>query len=185
MSTPEHSRQVRPWELLDERPRTDGWVPVTTRTYRMPDGSVSEWDIHTIPFTTVGVLALTDDDRVVLTRQFRPGPSEIVLDLPGGIVDPGETVLDAAVRELREETGYGFGSVEPAGSCWAFGASTWRRHVAVARGCRPETTPVSWGGDEYCEPVVVSVAEVRRIAREGRSTDVDLLYLALDAAGLL
>ena len=34
-------RTVEPWDLLAERPRTDGWVPVVTRTYRMPDGSVS------------------------------------------------------------------------------------------------------------------------------------------------
>jgi hypothetical protein len=43
----------------------------------------------------------------------------------------------------------------------------------------------SWGGDEYCEPVVVTVPELRDIARRGESTDVDLVYLALDTAGLL
>ncbi|HEX6936041.1 MAG TPA: NUDIX hydrolase [Actinomycetes bacterium] len=178
-------RPVLPWELLTERPRTDGWLPVTTRTYRMPDGSVSDWDIHTTPFTTVAVLALTDEDDVVLARQFRPGPGAIVLDLPGGIVDPGEDLLTAAVRELREETGFTCESVEVAGSCWAFGASTWRRNVTVARGCRSLGAVASWGGDEYCEPVVVTLADLREIARAGDSTDVDLVYLALDAAGLL
>lgn len=177
--------QAEPWELLSERPRTGGWLPVNTRTYRMPDGSVSEWDIHAIGFTTVGVLALTDDEGVVLARQFRPGPAAVVLDLPGGIVDPGEDLLTAAVRELREETGYSCESIEPAGSCWAFGASTWRRHVTIARGCRPAGPVTSWGGDEYCEPVVVTLDGLREVARRGDSTDVDLVYLALDAAGLL
>jgi ADP-ribose pyrophosphatase len=178
-------RQVEHWELLAERPRTDGWLPVTTRTYRMPDGSVSDWDIHTAGFTTVGVLALTEDEEVVLTRQFRPGPSSIVLDLPGGVVDPGEDVLTAAVRELREETGFTCEAIEPAGSCWAFGASTWRRHVTVARGCRRVGEVTSWGGDEYCEPVLVTLDGLREVVRQGQSTDVDLVYLALDAAGLL
>ena len=45
--------------------------------------------------------------------------------------------------------------------------------------------PVSWGGDEYCEPRLVSVAELRDVTRTGATTDVDLVYLALDAAGLL
>jgi len=170
--------------LLSERPRTDGWVPVTTRTYRMPDGSVSDWDIHIGP-RTVAVLALTDDGRVVLARQFRPGPSAIVLDLPGGIVDPGEDVLAAASRELLEETGFAADTIEAAGWSWAFGASTWRREVAIARGARPVTDVTSWGGDEYCEAVLVTVAELREIARRGESTDVDLVYLALDRAGLL
>lgn len=178
-------RIVRPWELLRQRPRTDGWVPVVTRTYRMPDGSVSEWDIHEVGFTTVAVLALTPAGDVVLVQQFRPGPGAVVLDLPGGIVDPGESVDQAAVRELLEETGYRAGPVESAGSCWAFGASTWRRHVVVARDCERLVEPTSWGGDEYCLPVQVPVDEFRALLRTGDSTDVDLGYLALDAAGLL
>jgi len=182
---PSGARRLVPWELLGQRRRTDGWLPVTTRTYRMPDGSVSDWDIHTMAFTTVGVLALTDDGQIVLTRQFRPGPAAIVLDLPGGIVDPGEELLHAAARELREETGYSCESVELAGASWAFGASTWRRHVAIARGCRAQGEVTSWGGDEYCEPVLLSADELRRVAREGGTTDSDLIYVALDVAGLL
>jgi ADP-ribose pyrophosphatase len=178
-------REALPWELLSERPRTDGWVPVVTRTYRMPDGSVSEWDIHDPPFATVGVLALTDDDRVVLVRQFRPGPGEVLWELPGGVVDDGEDLEEAAARELLEETGYQASAVDLVGASWAFGASSWRRTVAIARGCTLVAEPTSRGGDEYCEPRLVSVAELRAVAREGRSSDVDLVYLAMDAAGLL
>jgi ADP-ribose pyrophosphatase len=178
-------RRAQPWEPLAERPRTGGWLPVNTRTYRMPDGSVSDWDIHVPSFTTVAVLALTADDQVVVTRQFRPGPDRVLLDLPGGIVDPGEDIGQAAVRELREETGYSASSLEIAGGTWAFGASTWRRHVAIARGCRLADAVTSWGGDEYCEPVLLSLGDFRQLLRSGETTDVDLGYLALDAAGLL
>ncbi len=178
-------RRARPWELLAERPRTGGWLPVATRTYRMPDGSVSDWDIHVPSFTTVAVLALTTAGEVVLTRQFRPGPDRVLLDLPGGIVDDGESILAAAERELLEETGYAAASVQLAGACWAFGASTWRRHVTIARDCHLVGEVTSWGGDEYCEPVVVSLADFRSVLRSGETTDADLGYLALDEAGLL
>lgn len=58
----------------------------------------------------VNVLALTAEREVVLIRQFRPGSGEVCLEIPGGMVDPGEAPAAAAERELFEETGFRAGA---------------------------------------------------------------------------
>jgi 8-oxo-dGTP pyrophosphatase MutT (NUDIX family) len=57
----------------------------------------------------VNIVALTPEEQVVLVRQFRHGVREFTLEIPGGMVDRGETPAQAAVRELREESGYAGG----------------------------------------------------------------------------
>lgn len=54
----------------------------------------------------VNVVALTPEDELVMVRQYRHGARDVTLEIPGGMVDPGEAPAEAGVRELREETGY-------------------------------------------------------------------------------
>lgn len=54
----------------------------------------------------VGVVPFTGEGEVILIRQFRPPVNGYVIELPAGLCDPGETLEDAARRELIEETGY-------------------------------------------------------------------------------
>ncbi|GHP14168.1 phosphohydrolase [Lentilactobacillus fungorum] len=70
-----------------------------------PDGLKIERDlIKTAP--TITILALTQDEHVVMTSEYRAGVNSDSVSLPAGIVNPGETAEQAAKRELQEETGY-------------------------------------------------------------------------------
>jgi 8-oxo-dGTP pyrophosphatase MutT (NUDIX family) len=60
----------------------------------------------------VNVVAVTSRDQLLLIRQYRFGSGRVELEIPGGVVDPGEDPLQAGLRELREETGYGGGTAQ-------------------------------------------------------------------------
>lgn len=84
----------------------------------------------------VNVVALTDDGQLVLIEQWRHGTQTVTIEVPGGMVDPGETPADAARRELLEETGFAcrelhwIGTVEPNPALQGN-----RCHSFVATGC--------------------------------------------------
>lgn len=54
----------------------------------------------------VNVIPVTENNEVILVRQYRHGTREMTLEIPGGLIDPGFTPLAAARKELMEETGY-------------------------------------------------------------------------------
>jgi ADP-ribose diphosphatase len=159
-----------------------GYMRLLTRRYVLPDGRFGDWDLLD-GGRTVAVLALTEDHRVVLARQFRPGPGRTLDEMPGGAVESGEDVAEAAARELLEETGYA-GAVEVLAQTWLASTATTQRFVAVARGCTRVADPTP-DASEFVEPILVSLEEFRRTLRAGALTDVDLGYLALDHLRLL
>jgi ADP-ribose pyrophosphatase len=61
------------------------------------------------------IVAITGDQQIVAVRQYRPAVERYTIELPSGLVDPGESPAEAAGRELLEETGYQAGDVEVLG----------------------------------------------------------------------
>lgn len=80
-------------------------ISVRTDEVRMSDGTVATREIVEHP-GAVGVVALDDDDRIVLINQYRHPVGRYLDELPAGLLDvPGEAALEAARRELSEEAG--------------------------------------------------------------------------------
>ena len=82
--------------------------------YRMPDGRTHDFFVMECG-DWVNIVPVTKDGRVVLIHQFRPGTKEVTIEIPGGMVEPGEPPREAALRELQEETGYRPGTMEYTG----------------------------------------------------------------------
>lgn len=91
-------------EYLSEHP----YFTARKDVCEMPSGKIVDaYYVVELPVSVV-VFPLTSEGEVVMVKQYRHAVSEILLELPGGFIDGGETKEDGAGRELMEETGYSF-----------------------------------------------------------------------------
>ena len=95
---------------LAEKPITEdvAWTGrifnVNRLRVELPDGRQALRDVVRHP-GAVAIVALTDDGRICLVRQYRTSLSRVTVEIPAGKLDPGEDPLTCARRELKEETG--------------------------------------------------------------------------------
>lgn len=153
------ARGPRPWRVVaDEHLQHCKIFDVHRATMESPRTGAAHTFFRIDSPDWVNVVALTPDEELVLIRQFRHGSRVITLEIPGGIIDPGETPADAGGRELLEETGYRAGRLESLGSINPNPALFANRvHMEVALDCE-------------------RVAEIQNTSTE--ETSVELLPLA-------
>jgi 8-oxo-dGTP pyrophosphatase MutT (NUDIX family) len=133
--------------------------PRTGRDRRFTRIETADW---------VNVVAMTADDDVVLVRQWRHGREAFTLEIPGGVVDPGEDPAAAAARELLEETGYSGGAPEYLGTVEPNPAIlTNRCHTYRIRGAVRVAEPTPDPGEDLAV-VTMPRAEIPAAISDGR-----------------
>jgi 8-oxo-dGTP pyrophosphatase MutT (NUDIX family) len=99
---------VGPWRRLTRRSAyTNPWLEVLHDEVLRPDGSPGIYGVVHLRNAAVGVVALDEDDRVLLVGQYRYTLDEYSWEIPEGGVPFDEELVEGARRELREETGFG------------------------------------------------------------------------------
>lgn len=184
-------KQPVPWKVIDSN------VVIESPHFRLrcdrielPDGThIGDYYVRESRGFAV-VFAVTPESRVVLVRQYKHGISQSVLELPAGGIDPGETAVACAARELAEETGY----VSEPGDLELLRSfildptsSTTRFHLYIARNARPLATQ-KFDALEDIAVELVTFEELRRLVRDGAidvGSQAAAVYYALDVLGHL
>jgi ADP-ribose pyrophosphatase len=188
---PEDARPAEPFveRVVESRVLHRGrYLTFRIDTIERPDGSRAERDICGHP-GAVAVVAIDDEDRVLMVRQSRVATGEVLLELPAGTLDVDATSGDveepasAARRELLEETGQEAADWRPIGRFWtAPGFATEEMHLFLAGGLRTVRDELGEDEDEQLELLRVPWAEALALADSGEIRDakslVGLFWLA-------
>jgi 8-oxo-dGTP pyrophosphatase MutT (NUDIX family) len=171
------------WKVLESTYlHREPWLTIRKDKCELPNGKivptfyVNEYDEWANAF------ALTKEGKVVMVRQYRHGIQSVETELPGGVVEEGEDVQEGMERELLEETGYRFETIEYLGKISANPSTTNNfMHMFLATGGE-KIAEQHLDDTEDVDVLLMSIDEVKQLVRENKmmqSLHVNCIMYAL------
>lgn len=177
------------WTLLDskyiiQRP----WATLRVDKLQMPNGNIKE-EYYVLEYPTwVNMVAITEDNEVLFVQQYRHGAGQIMVELPAGVVEAGEDPELAARRELLEETGYAFDSIEKICELYANPATSGNlTHTYLLKGGK-KVQEQELDSSEDIDVVHMSIAEAKQFLLDnniGQALHSSALFYTFQKLGLL
>lgn len=176
--------KLEDWTLIKTEAQKDNYLPLVTKRFRLPNGIEKSFTcVDKVEYVTI--IMVTSDDKIVVAKQYRPGPEKILLDPPGGNIEKGQSPMDAAMAEIQEETGYTFEKIEYINSTYVDPYDVRKRHTFVATGCK-KAQDQNPDENEFIEVVEIPIAEYIEILKDGTQTcDSASIYPAFIYLGYL
>ena len=155
---------------IDSRFTFEGkYLKVRRDTIDIPNRPVKTWDI-VVTSGAVAIIPIDSQGRIVLVEQWRRAIDRITLELPAGMLDPGESPQECAQRELQEETGLKAGSLKPFGGCFSSpGSMTEYIHLYLGRDLTE--SPLNADDTDLIDVRTLSLNEAQKMIENGQICD--------------
>ncbi len=137
-------QKIRPWKVLDRQLLLSAlpWLSVYREQVQLPSARVIDDFYRVVLPDFAAVVPVTAAGEIIMVRGYKHGLGRAALSVPAGLMQPGEQPLDAARRELLEETGYESAEWKRLGTFVVDGnRQCGTMHVFLARNARPTTPP--------------------------------------------
>jgi ADP-ribose pyrophosphatase len=149
-------------------------IKLKIKKVTLPDGKIGTREVIEHP-GAVAIVAITDEDKLVVVRQFRKPLERTIVEIPAGKLEKKEDPLQCAKRELEEETGYNCSNLEKIGAFYTTpGFSDQIIHVYY-------TNELSKGvqqtdSDEFVDVMEITVEEAVRMVETGEIIDAKTIF---------
>jgi 8-oxo-dGTP pyrophosphatase MutT (NUDIX family) len=159
---------LKKWDLINRKiVLKTNLFDVCENRFRKPNNELTP--IKTVLLDTpdwVNVIAVNENKEILLIRQFRFGTNKIELEIPGGIMNPEESPKEAAVRELKEETGYKVDQIKKIGNV-AANPAFMNNHCHSFMARISEKGETQFDPDEIIECEFASLKAIREYLKNG------------------
>ena len=172
------------WKVLaSEYLHKQPWLNIRKDKCELPNGNIiPTYYVNEYP-DWVNAFALTEDNRVIMVKQYRHGIGTVEIEVPGGVSEEGETPEESVRREVSEETGYEFENWIYLGKICANPSTTNNfTHMYLATGGK-KTAEQQLDHLEDLEVLFLSIDEVKNLVKENKimqSLHVNCIMYALD-----
>lgn len=151
-------------------------ISLQVEDVELPNGKTSKREIIKHP-GAVAVLAVTDDNKIVMVEQYRKALDKIIAEIPAGKLEEGEDPKVCAERELEEETGYGCKEMEWLISFYTSpGFADELVHLYIAKGLEKKENAAQPDEDEFVNLMEVTLEEALILLEEQKVYDAKTAY---------
>lgn len=151
-------------------------IQVQVDEVELPNGKTSTRELVKHP-GAVAVIAITDDNKLVMVEQYRKPLEKVIVEIPAGKLEKGEEPALCARRELEEETGYDCKSLELVSSFYTSpGFADEIIHVYVAKGLTKKENAAGLDEDEFVNVLEITLDEALEYIKEQRIFDAKTIF---------